>query len=81
MNYFIAHTVVSPTGGMIVDFLVGRLGSGELLVCLLPVECRRIGIIPANLLLDGGSSPSVEGTWRKFEDVLALKLLLIFKNV
>lgn len=70
--------MVSPIGGIIVDFLVGRLGSGELPPCLLPVECRRIGIIPANLLLVGGASPSGEGTWRKFADVFGPMLLLIF---
>jgi len=75
---------VSPIGGIIVDFLVGLLGCGEVLlvpVCLLPVECRRIGIIPANLLLDGGASSSVEGTWRKFEVVLDIVLLLIFTKI
>jgi len=62
---------------------VGLLGCGECTVpvCLLPVECRRIGIIPANLLLDGGASPSVEGTWRKFEVVLVIVLLFIFTNI
>jgi len=61
---------------------VGLLGCGEEVpVCLLPVECRRIGIIPANLLLDGGASSSVEGTWRKFEVVLDIVLLLIFTNI
>jgi len=66
MKYFSTilslSTVVSPIGGVMVDFLVGLLGSGEVPLCLLPVECRRIGIIPANLLLDGGAFSSVEGT-------------------
>jgi len=83
--YFYKFTVVSPVGGIIVDFLVGLLsGSGEVLlviICLLPVECRRIGIIPANLLLDGGASPSVEGTWRKFELEFDIVLLLILKKI
>jgi len=79
--YFYEFTVVSPTGGIIVDFLVGLLGCGEVLVCLLPVECRRIGIIPANLLLDGDASSSVEGTWRKFEVVLDIVLSLIFTQI
>lgn len=84
MIYFNAivtlFTVKTPIGAIVVDFLAGLLGSGILPLCLLPVECRRIGIIPANLLLDGGASPSEEGTWRKFEDVFDLILLLILAS-
>jgi len=76
----IQFTVVIPSGGITVDFLWGLLGSGVVPLCLLPVECRRIGIIPANLLLEGGTSSSVEGTWRKFEDEFD-PILLIFTNI